>query len=760
MTQKARSAAQGLASLGRYGDTTLVHMSKKEVAGLQNLARAHGTSLTVNPATGMPEAFNLDSLLPTLGGLAVGIMAPWALPYVAAGTAGAMKASGKDWGESLLTGLQVYGGGSLGAGIGSAGAATAPTTELASQTAGQAAAAGSAGAGTAAGTAAETAAQTAAQTAGTAGQAAAATPEMVTAPLEGANAVSGAPLQTMPMETPVADTFANAPPSGFGYDEGIDQATGQLTSDTTSRLANLPGAPQATTTPFDTTQALTKDQLAAGRADYFNQAGTMGDRASDFGRGVKGLFDPSNKSVTFGNTFGAMNTPAQIGVGTGIAGGFVEEPKDTTPEKQKPVYYIRDPKTGKPLYSQGTVNPNVAKLGYVPQGENYFQGAGFNPGVYSYSYDKYEPVPGMRSGGSVGIRHLLGGGQLSQDAAKNVIANSGTAPQPAQPSPNQMAMQSANQYFQNQAANAPSGPMMQAAPSSQAMNDYLAQGNQMITPVGRPVNAQGLEGEGTDTRLANLQTAANKYDFEQKLKTADDAFLAPLANKGRKLAGEAYIDENGNVQYQGNQDKYWSADAPAIMGSSDAIQLYRSKNPSMSTTPIKSGGYKNNNMASGGVTGSDRPRTIDKPMGALQPLVDRYNAAADAGYFDRGNGGIFGIIRGQNANNEDPYRNSNNESQHYAMGGTTYAAGGKLLRGPGDGMSDSIPAVIGGHKPQRAALADGEFVVPADVVSHLGNGSTEAGSRKLYAMMDKIRHARTGRKKQAPRINPDRFMPR
>ena len=88
-----------------------------------------------------------------------------------------------------------------------------------------------------------------------------------------------------------------------------------------------------------------------------------------------------------------------------------------------------------------------------------------------------------------------------------------------------------------------------------------------------------------------------------------------------------------------------------------------------------------------------------------------------------------------------------------------YAAGGKLLQGPGDGMSDSIPAVIKGARPQRAALAQGEFVIPADVVSHLGNGSTDAGAKRLYAMMDKIRHARTGTKKQGRQINPMKFMP-
>lgn len=86
-----------------------------------------------------------------------------------------------------------------------------------------------------------------------------------------------------------------------------------------------------------------------------------------------------------------------------------------------------------------------------------------------------------------------------------------------------------------------------------------------------------------------------------------------------------------------------------------------------------------------------------------------------------------------------------------------YSDGGRLLRGPGDGMSDSIPAKIGAKQPAR--LADGEFVVPADVVSHLGNGSTDAGAKKLYAMMDKIRKARTGKKKQAPEVRTDKYLP-
>jgi hypothetical protein len=99
----------------------------------------------------------------------------------------------------------------------------------------------------------------------------------------------------------------------------------------------------------------------------------------------------------------------------------------------------------------------------------------------------------------------------------------------------------------------------------------------------------------------------------------------------------------------------------------------------------------------------------------------------------------------------------------YSGGGSLggYSDGGRMLRGPGDGMSDNIPAEIRGRKGrQPARLADGEFVVPADVVSHLGNGSSEAGSRKLYKMMDNIRRARTGRTKQAPAVKAERYLPR
>ena len=103
--------------------------------------------------------------------------------------------------------------------------------------------------------------------------------------------------------------------------------------------------------------------------------------------------------------------------------------------------------------------------------------------------------------------------------------------------------------------------------------------------------------------------------------------------------------------------------------------------------------------------------------------------------------------------NQSPMKNFDGGMMGYAAGGMPP----RFLSGGGDGMSDSIKASINGD--QEARLADGEFVIPADVVSHLGNGSSKAGAKQLYSMMDKVRTARTGRKSQGKQINPRKYLP-
>lgn len=96
--------------------------------------------------------------------------------------------------------------------------------------------------------------------------------------------------------------------------------------------------------------------------------------------------------------------------------------------------------------------------------------------------------------------------------------------------------------------------------------------------------------------------------------------------------------------------------------------------------------------------------------------------------------------------------------QNMAQGGIAALSRGRYLDGATDGMADQLPANIDGK--QQARLSHGEFVVPADVVSHLGNGNSTAGAQRLYDMMDRIRKARTGTKQQGKQINPDKFLPR
>jgi hypothetical protein len=143
-----------------------------------------------------------------------------------------------------------------------------------------------------------------------------------------------------------------------------------------------------------------------------------------------------------------------------------------------------------------------------------------------------------------------------------------------------------------------------------------------------------------------------------------------------------------------------------------------------------------------------------RPAGARAPVVEEKEvvAAPTAGTEGAANGGVMRMALGGLG------ALAGGGQAGYNLGG--YSDGGRLLRGPGDGVSDSIPATIGDKQPAR--LADGEFVVPARIVSELGNGSTEAGARKLYAMMDRVQKARgktTGKNRVAANTRSEKFLP-
>lgn len=154
--------------------------------------------------------------------------------------------------------------------------------------------------------------------------------------------------------------------------------------------------------------------------------------------------------------------------------------------------------------------------------------------------------------------------------------------------------------------------------------------------------------------------------------------------------------------------------------------------------------------------------TVTKPVAPVTPTAPNIaairqqfnNALATAQPIRKASGGMLPTSKTEmNPMGGAPASTYGLASFHHELP----TAKGGYLDGPGDGMSDSIHATIDGKQPAR--LADGEFVIPADVVSHIGNGSSKAGAKHLYAMMDRIRHARTGNKKQGKQINAQKFLP-
>jgi hypothetical protein len=240
-------------------------------------------------------------------------------------------------------------------------------------------------------------------------------------------------------------------------------------------------------------------------------------------------------------------------------------------------------------------------------------------------------------------------------------------------------------------------------------------------PVGQPTTFGGM-GQGI----------SNMVDTGQTGTTARDAFMSRVdGTKGlASMAG--------------------SAAAPVI---SDAMEPEEMGN----TKPIS----------------NIRPYSFDRTLtpGAFDDVTDSrerryFNDQFTAGEpYQLARGGLATFVRGGKAKKPDPLEQryemaefrDPQSMQKKTMGMYQYAAGGRTLSGPGDGMSDDIKANIDGV--QEARLSDGEFVIPADVVSGLGNGSTEAGSKHLKAMMDRVRQQRTGKKQQAKQIKVKGLMP-
>ena len=744
MAHHPHAMAHGLASLGRGGDSMLVHMSPHEVSGLQRLALASGGSLTINPNTGLVEAGWLSKLLPLIGGFALDAFAPEfaaANPLlISGGTALVDKAMGASWGEAANAGFQMYGGLKGGQSLQKMGmpAAVAPSISpdmLAEQ------------------------------------QAAAVNPVATGPVMNDPSALTSSSSSAIP-ETPQPQVTAGGlditNPAANGFSS--PPVAGYPSPSVPTHGSMMAGLGKFMSNPVD---AAKQFYQGLGNSQMARSAAMMGGIS-----GITGTMDAYNLAQ-----MGAMPST------TGQSEWYVPAPGQ------------------KSLFRKGTINPNVAKYGYLPQGESYYIDQGWNPGVYtSTPPGTYVTKTGMKAGGLASIKRFDGGGTTM-----------GT---------DQAALQQMNDYYKDQLAQFQNMPtqMNLPPPSPDAMNAYLAHTSQMIAPAtGGPTGSTSGAGGGAGGGSGG--TGATGWHWSNGATGGTGTGTSGAFGPGGKYNMNGIDTGSGGTNIGGggtSGSSYgWTPPTtpttPQTPSATDPLsQLQDIKVTAQKQYPkvpwknriINMGENMALNMALPGLgtvrglyqswnsPSSNKLRDVlgipdymgmqnDDPSAATDyrvPIVDTtqqyiddtaskvpltdnytYNPSLDTLPSNYNYGlGTNDLSTPSGSKMMDAARGG--QIHHMAHGGIadlmpTYAAGGKLLRGSGDGMSDSIPAVIEGQKPQRAALADGEFVVPADVVSHLGNGSTEAGSRKLYQMMDKIRYARTGNKKQGKQINPNKYLP-
>lgn len=411
-------------------------------------------------------------------------------------------------------------------------------------------------------------------------------------------------------------------------------------------------------------------------------------------------------------------------------------------------------------------------------------------------------VPTLTSGlGATGAAGAAGSGLtmgqvmgygLAGSAAMSLLGNANTPklssqPQGQNPSyirPYTYSANATNPYTTSQ----PPSPTPYNGLGSSAEKTYFNQ-NMAAQPIYKA--AQGgltpnVDFMGSNSYPMSQQTTPY-YAVPRQMPTSAQQVAAGYEQKTNPLTGQPIaMAEGGEVQKM-SSDAAVKAYNDAIM--QKAIQTYVTPQSPSNTLPSSFnplGQQQQQPMAPQGYVAPQAPANFDSTLleqyRAANPNLRSYNAATQtygAGIPNQAQYDAFKAQKDKEAADAlsmaqmIPYSYGGDyggggaagglpRDFAYAGGGNVghlggYSDGGRMLKGPGDGMSDDIPASIGNKQPAR--LADGEFVVPADVVSHLGNGSTDAGAKRLYSMMDNVRKARTGTKKQGKQIKPGKFLP-
>jgi hypothetical protein len=713
--------ANHLQSAGRGQDSVLVHMTPGEVNGLQSLAMSQGGSLTINPQTGLPEAGILSSLLPIVAGAFLG---PAGLGLTAMQTGLAVGALGTaatgSLGKGLMMGFGAYGGAGLGEGLMNAGASS----------------------------------------------------------LGGAGAKAGA------AGADVIDDVASAKlGSATTGAAGNSSYTGaKVAADTTGNAVTNTGGLQAyqPASPFSSTANLTSATPT--------MPGVTGVNAGSFNPTAYGGTVPVAPPVATGPNLNLSGTSAGTrNIGYDMYGGFTQAPPPVGPlSTAAPTRLgygqtvpVTPPPVTPPAVTPPAVTPPPVTAPAAPVSNFDKVGAGIrdvtSSGTKAWEFVKAHPTPFI----GVGVGALQ---EMQEQKAKDAAAAANAGKSPGMIRPYEMSV------AQNQSAYAPNASTAErqffAQPRYIAGTPYAAKEGGLMSlnkyAVGGAVeqmSAQNAVGDNKMYPQSQLQTPMYSNPMVQRPMPTNVISMGIDAPVDR-YTGEQRFAEGGYAYDPKTQQYTQTASAtptPAtnnpfgmlglnpMMGFGGMLpEIYqkalRQQQAPQSTTTTET---------SGGISAPYVPQTqqMQQPqMQAINPIAPNINIPQQPNVNQQlGLESFYPMMEQQLA-----MKGSQLQSQNMADGGMAgggynlggYSDGGRLLRGPGDGVSDSIPASIGNRQPAR--LADGEFVVPARIVSEIGNGSTEAGARKLYAMMDRVQKARgrtTGKNKVAVNTKAEKLLP-
>jgi hypothetical protein len=520
---------------------------------------------------------------------------------------------------------------------------------------------------------------------------------------------------------------------------GMQQAGAEQLAKTTAGLNQLPndailnGMPQqeyvnkvlAQTQPY--VDARTAAQTAYDTGSFTDKLGTMG-------QGVKSLGTSGGLSNLYQNL--GSSPMSRVGAVAALAGPTLAQ-QDT----QAPVAATDKDMGQRYRYNSGVTTPQPAP------DLNPYGGSGREQRYYTSSY---EPISNDEA---KSLYHFADGGATPQNPA---------VPQFAMPkdNPNAGALNLFKDMQEQSAAqNKPAASYFQTNPD---VAESYKQNNYGMTPADFAATHYQKFGVNEGRAAPPEFNVAQSYAAYTKNLTAPPAAVAPIKPVAGVTSTVPTGDPNATPNYAYNPTTKTFTNVVAPKPITPISDVNSSGEPYYN---LPSDGQPSAYADGGSTTGNNPVERMSNAnaVGANTGFPQAYMPTNQFAIPTQ-TPVAQNVLMGAGDVRVDPYTGEKQmatggiSDAHYNLGG--YSDGGRLLRGPGDGVSDSIPATIGHKQPAR--LADGEFVVPARIVSELGNGSTEAGARKLYAMMDRVQAARrqtVGKGKVAKNSRSEKYLP-